>query len=70
MGDRETEAAGTIKDKKDAVITIEVKEGDWNYSWRRCGRTFRVEDRNNKDEWTKAIEEVKAYLEEVREQDR
>ena len=69
MEDRGTEAGGAIEEKKVAVIAVEVKEGKWDYSWRRCGRAFRVEDRNSKDEWTKTIEEVKKYLEEVKERD-
>ena len=70
MDDIGTEVAGTSEEKKDAVIKIEIEEGKWNYSWSRQGRTFRIEDRNNKDEWTKVIEDVKAYLEEIKGQDR
>jgi len=58
------------KEKKEAIIKIEVEEGQWNYSWKRQGRTFRVEDKNSKDEWTKVIEEVKKYLDGLKEQDR
>jgi len=56
------------KEKKGATIKIEIEEGKWNYSWKRQGRTFHVEDRNSEDEWTKVIEEVKKYLEEAKEQ--
>ena len=58
------------KDKKEATIKIEIiektGEGQWNYK----DRTFHVEDRNSKEEWSKVIKEVVKYLEEAKEQDR
>jgi len=59
-----------MESKKEAIIKIEIEEGQWNYSWKRQGRTFHVKDKQSKEEWTKVIGEVKTYLEEVKEQDR
>ena len=58
------------KEKKEAIIKIEIEEGEWNYSWKRQGRTFRVEVANSKEDWTEVIKEVVKYLEEAKEQDR
>jgi len=59
-----------MENKKEAIIKIEIEEGQWNYSWKRQGRTFHVKDKQSKDDWTKVIDEVKKYLEEVKEQER
>jgi len=56
------------KEKKGATIKIEIEEGKWNYSWKRQGRTFHIEDNQNKEDWTKTIEEMKRYLEEIKKQ--